>query len=87
MCVQVTLPASIYAAKQHVLTYYMQRDGIVKSVEGLIQQARHAAGGSFAAKKWGRNMRRWLTALAAILLSLSAGLFWSAPALAVAVVT
>src|ERR1700752_163316 len=43
MCVQVTLPASIYAAKQHVLTYYMQRDGIVKSVEGLIQQARHAA--------------------------------------------
>jgi hypothetical protein len=39
MCVQVTLPASIYAAKQHVLTYYMQRDGIVKSIEGLIQQA------------------------------------------------
>jgi hypothetical protein len=37
MRVQVTLPASIYAAKQHVLTYYMQRDGIVKSVEGLIQ--------------------------------------------------
>jgi hypothetical protein len=44
MCVQVTLPASIYAAKQHVLTYYMQRDGIVKSVEGLIQQSRHAVG-------------------------------------------
>jgi hypothetical protein len=40
MCVQVTLPASIYAAKQHELTYYMQRDGIVKSVEGLIQQVK-----------------------------------------------
>jgi len=38
MCVQVTLLASIYAAKQQMLTYYMQRDGIVKSVEGLIQQ-------------------------------------------------
>src|SRR5215211_592011 len=42
MCVQVTLLASIYAAKQPMLTYYMQRDGIVKSVEGLIQQARLA---------------------------------------------
>jgi len=42
MRVQVTLPASIYAAKQHVLTYYMQRDGIVKSIEVLIQQARPA---------------------------------------------
>jgi hypothetical protein len=42
MCVQVTLLASIYAAKQQMLTYYMQRDGIVKSVEGLIQQARLA---------------------------------------------
>src|SRR5437764_9111646 len=38
MCVQVTLPASIYAAKQHELTYYMQRDWVVKSSEGLIQQ-------------------------------------------------
>src|SRR6185503_6999690 len=42
MCVQVTLPASIYAAKQHMLTYYMQRDGIVKSIEGLIQKDKHA---------------------------------------------
>ena len=39
MRVQVTLLASMYAAKQHELTYYMQRDGIVKSVEGLIQPA------------------------------------------------
>ncbi|MET3161327.1 hypothetical protein ABIF34_008352 [Bradyrhizobium japonicum] len=39
MCVQVTLPASMYAAKQHVLTYYMQRDGIVKPVERLIQSS------------------------------------------------
>ena len=42
MRVQVTLLASIYAAKQHALTYYMQRDGIVKSVEGLILQAQSA---------------------------------------------
>jgi hypothetical protein len=40
----------MYAAKQHVLTYYMQRDGIVKSVEGLIPQAGHAVRGPFAAK-------------------------------------
>jgi hypothetical protein len=26
----------MYAAKQHVLTYYMQRDGIVKPVERVI---------------------------------------------------
>jgi hypothetical protein len=32
MCVQVTLLAPILAAKQHELTYYRQRDGIVKSV-------------------------------------------------------
>jgi hypothetical protein len=58
MRVQVTLPASIYAAKQHVLTYYMQRDGIVKSVEGLIQQVEGlneglpaTFAGSIAAKK------------------------------------
>jgi hypothetical protein len=36
MCVQITLLAPIPAAKQHILTYYMQRDGIVKSVEELI---------------------------------------------------
>ena len=64
MCVQVTLPASIYAAKQQVLTYYMQRDGIVKSVEGLIQQARDAAGGLLCGKNViGGNMRRWLKAV------------------------
>lgn len=44
MRVQVTLPASVYAAKQHALTYYMQRDGIVKSVEGLILLVQRAAG-------------------------------------------
>ena len=45
MCVQITLLTPISAAKQRVLTYYMQRDGIVKSVEDLIPQApaaRHA---------------------------------------------
>src|SRR5262249_33677774 len=42
MCVQITLLAPIPAAKQHVLTYYMQRDGIVKSLERLIPQARPA---------------------------------------------
>jgi hypothetical protein len=31
------------------LTYYMQRDGIVKSVEGLIQQARPAQKAAFDA--------------------------------------
>jgi hypothetical protein len=51
MCVQVTLPASIYAAKQHALTYYMQRDGIVKSVEGLIQRAATPPGDSFCGEK------------------------------------
>jgi hypothetical protein len=37
MCVQVTLLASISAAKQLKLTYYMERDGIVKSIDGLIR--------------------------------------------------
>src|SRR3979409_2495920 len=37
MCVQVTLLAPILAAKQHELTYYRQRDGIVKSVGALIR--------------------------------------------------
>jgi hypothetical protein len=31
VCVQITLLTPILAAKQRVLTYYMQRDGIVKS--------------------------------------------------------
>src|ERR1700720_4679362 len=31
-------PDAPSAAKQHVLTYYMQRDGIVKSIEELIPQ-------------------------------------------------
>src|SRR6202165_3048337 len=35
MCVQVTLLAPILAAKQHELTYYRQRDGIVKSIGRL----------------------------------------------------
>src|SRR5271168_2000119 len=39
MCVQVTLLAPDLAAKQLVLTYYRQRDGIVKSVGGLIRRA------------------------------------------------
>ena len=37
MCVQVTLLAPVLAAKQRELTYYRQRDGIVKSVGGLIR--------------------------------------------------
>ena len=37
MCVQVTLLTPILAAKQRELTYYMQHDGIVKSVGGLIR--------------------------------------------------
>jgi hypothetical protein len=36
MCVQVTLLAPVFAAKQREMTYYRQRDGIVKSVGGLI---------------------------------------------------
>src|SRR6202011_4049482 len=38
MCVQVTLLTPVLAAKQHQLTYYRQRDGIVKSVERLIRR-------------------------------------------------
>jgi hypothetical protein len=34
MCVQTNAPGPHIAAKQHELTYYMQRDGIVKSVGG-----------------------------------------------------
>jgi hypothetical protein len=40
MCVQVTLPAPVFAAKQREMTYYRQRDGIVKSVGGLIRRRR-----------------------------------------------
>jgi hypothetical protein len=40
MCVQVTLLAPVLAAKQRELTYYRQRDGIVKSVERLILHRR-----------------------------------------------
>jgi hypothetical protein len=36
------------AAKQHELTYYRQRDGIVKSVDGLIRPG-HAVCGPIAA--------------------------------------
>src|SRR5207237_9956036 len=39
VCVQITLLTPLSAAKQRVLTYYMQRDGIVKSLEELIPQA------------------------------------------------
>src|SRR3979409_2497468 len=46
MCVQVTLLTPVLAAKQHELTYYRQRDGIVKSVRGLIQRG------------WNRRHRR-----------------------------
>src|SRR5215510_3767930 len=56
MCVQVTLLASIYAAKQHVLTYYMQRDGIVKPVERLIPVLAHQPDERFTQKSrryWG----------------------------------
>src|SRR4029077_8437290 len=38
MCVQVTLLASIYAAKQHMSAYYRPRDGIVKSAARLIRR-------------------------------------------------
>src|SRR6202034_4179672 len=38
MCVQVTLLAPVLAAKQHELTYYRQRDGIVKRFAGLIRR-------------------------------------------------
>src|SRR5712672_1594421 len=46
VCVQVTLLTPVLAAKQHELTYYRQRDGIVKSVRGLIQRG------------WNRRHRR-----------------------------
>jgi hypothetical protein len=41
MCVQVTLLAPISLPKQHVSTYYMQRDGIVKSVGRFIRRDRN----------------------------------------------
>src|SRR5258706_5584615 len=45
MCVQVTLLAPILAAKQHTLTYYRQRDGIVKSIGGFYPPSRRAMSG------------------------------------------
>src|SRR6185312_6037193 len=39
MCVQVTLLTPMLAAKQHAPAYYRQRDGIVKSVPGLIRRS------------------------------------------------
>src|ERR1700724_3387788 len=56
MCVQVTLPASISAAKQHELTYYRQRDGIVKSVGGLIRLRAGWRGGIGAVKRGARQL-------------------------------
>ena len=45
MCVQITLLTPLSAAKQRVLTYYMQRDGIVKSLEQLIPGVRNGCPG------------------------------------------
>src|SRR6185312_8032166 len=39
MCLQVTLLTPMLAAKQHAPAYYRQRDGIVKSVPGLIRRS------------------------------------------------
>src|SRR3982750_2856953 len=53
----------MYAAKQHVQTYYMQRDGIVKPVERLIQaQAMRRRGGKALkiAAIWEGSMGGWL---------------------------
>src|ERR1700754_5015035 len=56
MCVQITLLTPISAAKQLLLTYYMQRDGIVKSLEELIPQAR-AARNAHPDRAWGNKMQ------------------------------
>jgi hypothetical protein len=45
MCVQVTLLAPILAAKQLALTYYRQRDGIVKSIGGFYPPSRRVRSG------------------------------------------
>src|SRR5258708_33890810 len=45
MCVQVTLLAPILAAKQLALTYYRQRDGIVKSIGGFYPPPRRGPSG------------------------------------------
>src|SRR5579871_4908756 len=84
MCVQITLQAPTPAAKQHVLTYYMQRDGIVKSIERLIPQARsarHAHRLVFRTRESGRGGRmcKWLGLAIAVLV----GLLWSGVASAV----
>jgi tripartite-type tricarboxylate transporter receptor subunit TctC len=82
MCVQITLLTPISAAKQHLLTYYMQRDGIVKSLEQLIPQAQpaqnahpaYAKGLNNVTKSWGgRRMRRWL----GLLMAMSIGIGWN----------
>src|SRR5450432_321989 len=82
MCVQITLLTPISAAKQHLLTYYMQRDGIVKSLEQLIPQAQpaqnahpaHAKGLNNVTKSWGgQRMRRWL----GLLMAMSIGIGWN----------
>src|SRR3954454_17921275 len=52
VCVQVTLLTPMLAAKQRVPAYYRQRDGIVKSVPGLIQ---HRAGEAGPAASAGRG--------------------------------
>src|SRR5258708_13284190 len=82
MCVQITLLTPISAAKQHILTYYMQRDGIVKSLEQLIPQAQpafnahpvDAQGLNNGTKSGGgRRMRRW----PGLLIATFMGLGWS----------
>src|SRR5262245_47071067 len=75
MCVQITLLTPILAAKQHVLTYYMQRDGIVKSLEQLIPGASPASDAHPEPpgehQILGRErMRRWLGVLIAAFLAL-----------------
>src|SRR5882672_3209160 len=45
VCVQVTLLTPVLAAKQRKLTYYRQRDGIVKSVGRLIRRCAGFASG------------------------------------------
>src|SRR5256885_1573566 len=45
MCVKVTLLAPILAAKQLALTYYRQRDGIVKSIGSFYPPPRGVTSG------------------------------------------
>jgi tripartite-type tricarboxylate transporter receptor subunit TctC len=75
MCVQVTLLTPVLAAKQHELTYYRQRDGIVKSVRGLIQRGwnrRHRRKQRLMREKTPEgHMRRLLTVMVAALVGLA----------------